>query len=100
MAECKMNSAIIYPQYIEELIPHDIKEMYGITTQTQYIKPTIDVEPHQVRSIEIVNADKWLRTFMKERGIDTKKRQKDNLDKIFEWAKEAGLNIHIIKQEG
>lgn len=97
-SECTLNSLSIYPTYIEELIPSDVKEMYGITTQTMYVKPPKNIEPHSVRRIEIVNSDKWIREFMRQQHLNTARKREDNLNKIFEWAHSSGLKIHLINE--
>lgn len=97
-SECTMNSLNIYPTYLEELIPHDVKEMYGIITQTSYVKPVKDIEPHPVRCIDIVNSDKWIREFMRQQHLATARKREDNLNKIFDWAHSSGLKIHLINE--
>jgi hypothetical protein len=93
-----MNSMAIHPEYIEELIPQDIKDMYGIMSQTAYIKPEKIVPAHPVRQIDIVNSDKWIREFMKQQKLQTARKREENLSKIFEWAHTAGLSIHLINE--
>ena len=41
----------IHPTHLEELIPHDVRERYGITTRTEYVRPPVPVEPHPIRCI-------------------------------------------------
>ena len=98
-SECTLNSLSVYPTYIEELIPQDVKEMYGIMTQTAYIKPSKSIEPHPVRCIEIVNNDKWIRGFMRQQHLNTARKREENLNKIFEWAHSTGLKINLITEE-
>ena len=97
-SECTLNSMQMYPNYVEELIPIDVREMYGIMTQTQYIKPAFTIDPHPVRCIDIVNSDKWIREFMKQQKLQTARKREDNLSKIFEWAHIGGLKIHLINE--
>ena len=97
-SECTIKSMNVYPTYIEELIPQDIKDMYGITTQTAYTKSEKIIEPHPIRRIDIVNSDKWLREFMKYQRLQTARKREDNLTKIFEWAHANGLKIHLINE--
>ena len=89
----------IHPIYIEELIPQDIRDMYGIISQTEYIKPPVNVAPHPVRCINIVNQDKWIREFMKQQKLQTARKREDNLAKIYDWSHENGLMINLINQE-
>ena len=98
-SNCPTNSMAIHPIYIEELIPQDVKDMYGIVSQTEYVKPTINVMPHPVRCIEIVNQDKWIREFMKQQKLQTARKREDNLAKIYDWSHENGLKINLINQE-
>jgi hypothetical protein len=93
-----MNSMAIHPEYIEELIPQDIKDIYGIISQTAYIKPKKVVSAHPVRQIDIVNSDKWIREFMKHQKLQTARKREENLNKIFEWAHSAGLSINLINE--
>lgn len=96
--ECTMNSSVVYPLYIEELIPQDVKDMYGITTQTTFIKPEKEVPVHDVRSFAVINNDKWLRAFLKQHNLHTGRKASDNLITIENWAKNQGLKIHFINQ--
>ena len=89
----------IHPLYIEDLIPNDIKDHYGISTHTTYMKPHVPVQPHAVQCIEIKNDDKWIRQFMKNKHIQTARKQDDNLKKITEWANGCGLYIRLTNQE-
>jgi hypothetical protein len=93
-----MDSMAIYPTYLEELIPQDIKDLYGIMTQTMYSKPSKTIEPHPVRCIEIINSDKWIREFMRQQHLNTARKREDNLSKIFDWAHSSGLNIRLINE--
>lgn len=99
-SECTMNSHAIYPEYIEELIPTDLREIYGINTLTTYNKPSADfIAPiHPVRKIDIINSDKWIREFMKQQKLQTARKREDNLTKIFDWAHGSGLSIHLINE--
>jgi len=94
-----MNSAVIYPSYIEELIPQDVKDMYGITTQTEFVKPVQEIESHDVRSFDVINNDKWLRAFLKQHNLHTGRKASDNLLAVENWAKSQGLKIHFINQK-
>ena len=97
--DCTMNSAVIYPAYLEELIPQDVKDMYGITTQTEVAKPVHEIEPHDVRSFDVINNDKWLRAFLKQHNLHTGRKASDNLLAVENWAKAQGLKIHFINQK-
>jgi hypothetical protein len=97
-SECTINSIAIYPNYIEDLIPQDIKDIYNIISQTEYNKPEKIIEPHPVRCIEIVNSDKWIREFMKHQRLQTARKREDNLTKIFDWAHTSGLKINLINE--
>jgi hypothetical protein len=89
----------IHPTHLEELIPHDVRERYGITTRTEYVRPPVPVDPHPIRCIEIINQDKWIRDFMKHQHLSTARKREENLARIMEWAAGCGLNIRLLNQE-
>lgn len=96
--ECTYDNTI-HPSCIEELIPNDIREYYGINSHTEYIPPEVPILVHDVRWVEIVNQDKWIRKFMKNQSIPTARKCEENIIKIMDWAAGCGLKIRILTQE-
>ena len=89
----------LHPTCLEELIPADLRERYGITTHTEYIRPENPIEAHPIRCIEIVNDDKWIRAFMRQHHLQTARKREENLTRIMEWSAGCGLNIRLLNQE-
>ena len=98
-SECDYDN-ICSPNYIEDLIPVDVKERYGIISNTEY---TICSDRkrliHPIRNLDIINQDKWIREFMKNQNIHTSRKREDNIAKILEWAAKCGLNVRFLNEE-
>jgi len=87
----------ICPNFIEDLIPIDIKNYYNIRTKTEYCKSSDNKPPvNSFRTQEIVNDDKWIRAFLKKRKIPTTRKREDNLATIQSWAAGRGLSIVLV----
>jgi len=87
----------ICPNYIEDLIPIDLKNYYDIRTKTEYHKTSQNKPPaNSFRIQEIVNDDKWIRAFLKKRKIPTTRKREDNLMTIQNWAAGRGLSIVLV----
>jgi hypothetical protein len=89
------------PTCLEDLIAPDIREHFKIVTRTEYIRPGpgIDITGHDVRRVDIINQDKWIREFMRDKKLQTARKREENLAKIMEWANGRGLNIRLLNQE-
>lgn len=97
-AECDYNN-VCNPTCLEELIPHDVKERYGIISQTQFINTDNQRSIHPIRNLDIINQDKWIREFMKNQNLHTARKREDNIAKIIEWAAGCGLNVRFLNEE-
>ena len=86
----------ICPNYIEDLIPLDVKNYYDIRTKTAYHKNSTMPPANQYRVLEIINDDKWIRAFLKKRKIATTRKREDNLATINNWAAGRGLSIVLV----
>ena len=98
-ADCDYDN-IIQPTCLEDLIPNDLKDRYGITTNTEYVNVMEDKKKaHPIRSLDIINQDKWIREFMKNQSIHTSRKREDNIAKILEWASKCGLNVRFLNED-
>ncbi len=89
----------VYPTCLEDLISPDVREHYKITTRTEYIKPEEPIAGHDVRRVDVINQDKWIREFMRDKKLPTARKREENLAKIMEWAVNRGLNVRLLNQE-
>ena len=88
------------PTCLEDLIAPDVREHYRIETRTEYIRvPGSEIVGHDVRRVDIINQDKWIREFMRDKKLQTARKREENLAKIMEWANGRGLNIRLLNQE-
>jgi hypothetical protein len=87
----------VCPNFIEDLIPVDLKNYYNIRTKTEYCKISETKPPvNPFRTQEIINDDKWIRAFLKKRKIPTTRKREDNLITIQDWAAGRGLSIVLV----
>ena len=98
-SECDYDN-MCNPTCLEDLIPLDIKERYGIISNTDY-NSTVDNKrkTHPIRNLDIINKDKWIREFMKNQNIHTARKCEDNIAKILEWAAKCGLSVRFLNEE-
>jgi len=87
------------PTCLEDLIAPDVRELFKIMTRTEYIRPGTEITGHDVRRVDIINQDKWIREFMRDKKLQTARKREENLAKIMEWANGRGLNIRLLNQE-
>jgi hypothetical protein len=84
---------------LEDLISPDVRDHFKITTRTEYIKPEESINGHDVRRVDVINQDKWIREFMKNQNLHTARKREDNIAKIIEWAAGCGLNVRFLNEE-
>jgi len=89
----------VLPACLEDLIAPDVREHFKIVTRTEYIRSSEEVPGHDVRRVDIINQDKWIREFMRDKKLQTARKREENLTKIMEWANSRGLNIRLLNQE-
>jgi len=97
-ADCTYDN-ICNPTCLEDLIPIDLKDRYGITSCTPYINVDLPNKAHPIRNLDIINQDKWIREFMKNQNLHTARKREDNIAKILEWAASCGLNVRFLNEE-
>lgn len=86
------------PTSLEELIPADVRERWGIQTSTQMVfeteRGTSDREFRM--EIRVPNNDKKMRAFMSENQIKTTHKKEDNLQSVRDWALQRGLRVRLM----
>lgn len=98
-SECNLTNNAL-PTCLEDLIAADVREQFKIMTRTEYCGPPgSDIVGHDVRRVDIINQDKWIREFMRDKKLQTARKREENLAKIMEWANGRGLNIRLLNQE-
>lgn len=91
----KPSRLVTTPQYVEQLVPSSLIKSFNITTKTPLsISPLITEEP-ELRIVQIINTDEYIRTWLKNRGIICKSKT-DMRDKLQEWAKDNNSRILFI----
>jgi hypothetical protein len=88
------------PTTLEELIPHDIRYQWDITTATEILftvpRGAEGTEREWKMEIEVSRLDKPMREFMKKNDIPTTHDTESNLQRIREWSVRKGLRLRII----
>jgi len=105
------------PATLEELIPNDIRERWGIQTSTRikWSPPTEEDAQREIANINTIeirhqgkkNAalkqrtqDMAIRDYMHENKIATAQRGEDNIRILMKWAIDKGKKVVIIKEDG
>jgi hypothetical protein len=89
------------PSCLEELIPDDVRSLWGIRTMTPIsygdkgLAGTAGTDSELCMEIEVSQNDKKMRAFMVEHDIDTTHKTNENLQRIREWAMHKGLRLHL-----
>ena len=116
---CDVITHVTRPTYLEELIPPDLVELYGINTLTPIDYPSaseitledaereigegciIEIRHGSLSDGSIVKLDAALRTFMKAQRpkLETVHKMEGNLIKLRLWAVAQGKKIRLV-QEG
>jgi hypothetical protein len=96
------------PRTLEELIPEDVRQRWGITTQTHIIWPSTLTLEDKEREIADNNRieiryttrtrDAAIRAYMRNHDIPTDKRMTDNLICLREWAVARGKKLVLIQE--
>lgn len=88
------------PTSLEELIPWDVREQWGIQTQTDllYSEPrgAHGTDRELPFEVEVSKLDKPMRAFMKDKGIQTTHDTESNLQRIRDWALQHGVRLRLV----
>ncbi len=88
------------PTCLEELIPWDVRESWGIdsVTTTEFAEPrgAAGTQRELVVEIEVPREDKPMRAFMDARKLDTTRKTEDNMQRIREWAHKFGYRMVLV----
>lgn len=85
------------PEYVEQLIPHSILDMYNIKSRTPLLnKPTVD--PDKPKAIlEVYDTDKCIRTILMNYNKPFSGKAKENKIRIQHLADELGRKLVFVK---
>lgn len=107
-SECTEVIHTIRPRTLEELIPADVREQWGIKTETLivYEKPTIDVADREIDEFNIIEVryydgkmDSRIREVMRAHKVPTVHKMDENLLKLRKWAHSQGKKVRLIQEK-
>jgi len=82
---------------LEELIPHDIRYQWDITTATDLVFETSEKSDREWKiEVEVSKQDKPMREFMRKNEIPTTHDAESNLQRIREWCMRKGMRLRIL----
>lgn len=84
------------PEFVEQLIPHSIRDMYSITTKTPLIHAIIDNNKAKP-VLEVYDTDKSIRTILMNYNKPFSGKAKENRIRIQHLADELGRKLVFIK---
>jgi hypothetical protein len=96
------------PRTLEELIPADVRERWGIDTQTRILwtKPTLYDAEQEISENNVIELrykdgklDNKLREYMKSQRVMTVHKMNDNLQILRNWAISHGKKIRLIQEK-
>jgi hypothetical protein len=96
------------PRTLEELIPADVRERWGIDTQTRILwtKPTLYDAEQEISENNVIELrykdgklDNKLREYMKSQRVMTVHKMNDNLQILRNWAISQGKKIRLIQEK-
>ena len=105
---CRIVTHVRRPRTLEELIPADVRERWGITTQTPIIwsRPSVDRMEREVsdeHEIQIRhqgnNRDAKIREVMRHYKIPTVHKMEHNVARLRSWAVSQGKKIRILQEK-
>lgn len=85
------------PEFLEQLIPHSVLDMYGITTKTPLIHGIIEEKEKQKAVLEVYDTDKSIRTILMNYNKPFSGKAKENRIRIQHLADELGRKLVFIK---
>ena len=113
-AECDEAAHVWRPRTLEELIPADVRERWGITTQTRIIWPkeltledaereiantnTIEIRYHETGAPRSELLDSRLREAMRKLKVQTVHKTDGNLLLLRRWAVRQGKKVRLIPE--
>ena len=113
-ADCTVVTGWTRPATLEELIPPEVRERWGIATATPIIwagAPSVDVAEREISDTNIIEIryskgtgqrgaklDARLREFMRQNRLDTTHSCDANLAKLRRWAVGQGKKIRLVPE--
>lgn len=105
-AECDLVTHVWRPRTLEELIPPDVRERWGITTSTLIVwdVPTLEDAEREIADSNTIDIhyrdgkmDNKIREMMRLLKIPTVHSKDGNLMKLRRWAVENGKKMRLIQ---
>jgi hypothetical protein len=107
-AECDDVTHVTRPVTLEELIPTDVRERWGIDTTTTLQLPTVpsledcEREIAEINTIEVRyregSRDAKIREIMRSLKIPTVHKMDDNLQRLRRWAVANGKKVCLVQE--
>jgi len=112
-SECTESIPWTRPATLEELIPVDVRERWGLKTETKILWTEPELEDAEreiadINAIEIryredqgksLRLDSRLREFMKLNKVHTTHKMDDNILTLRDWAVQQGKKIRFIQEK-
>ncbi len=96
------------PRTIEDLIPSDVRERWGIETVTPIIWswPTLEDQEREIADINTIEVryregkmDAKIREVMRSLKVATVHKMDGNIQKLREWAVRNGKKVRIVQEK-
>jgi hypothetical protein len=112
-SECDEASHVERPRTLEELIPFDVRERWGITTSTPIVyhtpvrRPqTLEEKEREIAESNTVviyypkaQLDRCLREYMKKNKIDTTHSKEGNIKVLRQWLTDNGKKLRLEQEK-
>lgn len=107
-SDCDEVTHVTRPRTLEELIPADVRERWGIVTETPILwaKPTMEEAEREIDDARIIEVryrdgkmDSRIREVMRAYKIPTVHKMDGNLQKLRAWALSQGLKVRLIQEK-
>lgn len=107
--ECDAVKHVWRPRTLEELISVDVRERWGITTETLIVWPTelsledMEREVADTNTIEVRykegKQDNRIREIMRTLKIPTVHKMEGNIQKLRQWAVANGKKVRLVQEK-
>ncbi len=107
-SECDDVVHVTRPRTLEELIPADVRERWGIHTETPIVwtKPSMEVAEREVDDACVIEIryregkmDSRIREVMRLHKIPTVHKMDGNLQKLRTWALSQGKKVRLVQEK-
>ena len=107
-AECDEVNHVTRPRNIEDLIPSDVRERWGIETATPIVWswPTLEDQEREIADINTIEVryregkmDAKIREVMRSLKVATVHKMDGNIEKLRTWAVRNGKKVRIVQEK-